>query len=448
MARSTDVDIAALRDPARWTVTILPCPKRQSRAQGPRYQTGATFCQGAVEALDRLGDAADFTLKLDACLELWSARTTTGQYEGLRELGEKAEALARGLDDGPRLAQVQLRQAEAVALTGVIPGTLESAIERAREAFERARPGDLRTRGYAQFVVGHACRGLGRIAEAVREFGAGLALFAEVDRYGEEPGLVFPIYVSLSAWCSEAYATSGDFQQAFASAREALRVATDIHHPTSLAVANRYLGYVHILRGEMETAVPFLERALTIASEHDLFLATILFTSSHAYALILLGERERGLECLARGLEKSTGAKITPRWHHYATVTASAYLAAGCPEEARAEIRQGLAAATELNAWGHRAPWLRLEAEVLAQGDPAGARERLEEALALAAALAMRPEVAHCHLGLGKLDRRTGDGVKAQEHLTTAATMYREMDMGFWLEQAEAELRPPHRNSP
>ena len=379
-----------------------------------RYQTGAKSYQGAVEALDRLGDAADLTLKLDACLELWSARSTVGQYEGLRELVEKAEALARVLDDGPRLARVQLRQAEAVALTGVITGTLESAIEKAREAFERADPRDLRTQSYARFIVGHACRGLGRVAEAVREFGAGLALFAEVDRYGEEPGLVFPIYVSLSVWCSEAYATSGDFRQAFASARDALRVATDIHHPASLAVANRYLGYVHILRGEIETAVPFLERALTIASEHDQFLAASLFTSSHAYALILLGERERGLECLARGVEKSTGvaitpgARATPRWHHYATVTASAYLAAGCPEEARAEIRQGLAAATERNAWGYRSPWLRLEAEVLAQGDPAGARERLEEALALAAELEMRPEVAHCHLGLGTLYRRTG----------------------------------------
>jgi len=31
--------------------------------------------------------------------------------------------------------------------------------------------------------------------------------------------------------------------------------------------------------------------------------------------------------------------------------------------------------------------------------------------------------------------------VKAQEHLTTAATMHREMDMPFWLEQAEAERR-------
>jgi hypothetical protein len=53
----------------------------------------------------------------------------------------------------------------------------------------------------------------------------------------------------------------------------------------------------------------------------------------------------------------------------------------------------------------------------------------------------MRPLVAHCHLGLGKLYRRTGKREQAQAHLTTATTMDREMDMRFWLEQAEAELR-------
>ena len=45
---------------------------------------------------------------------------------------------------------------------------------------------------------------------------------------------------------------------------------------------------------------------------------------------------------------------------------------------------------------------------------------------------------AHCHVGLGKLYRRTGDGAKAEEHLTTARAMYREMDMGFYLAQADA----------
>ena len=49
--------------------------------------------------------------------------------------------------------------------------------------------------------------------------------------------------------------------------------------------------------------------------------------------------------------------------------------------------------------------------------------------------------VAHCHLGLGKLYRRTGQREQAQEHLTSAAAMYREMGMTYWLEQAETEMR-------
>jgi hypothetical protein len=53
----------------------------------------------------------------------------------------------------------------------------------------------------------------------------------------------------------------------------------------------------------------------------------------------------------------------------------------------------------------------------------------------------MRLLVAHCHLGLGKLYRRTGKREQAQEHLTTATTMYREMGMTDWLEKAEAEMR-------
>ena len=53
----------------------------------------------------------------------------------------------------------------------------------------------------------------------------------------------------------------------------------------------------------------------------------------------------------------------------------------------------------------------------------------------------MRPLIAQCHLGLGKLALRTGKKQEAQEHLTTATTMYREMDMAYWLKQAEAELK-------
>ena len=62
-------------------------------------------------------------------------------------------------------------------------------------------------------------------------------------------------------------------------------------------------------------------------------------------------------------------------------------------------------------------------------------------AMTLASELEMRPLVAHCHFGVGKFQRWTGDLVGAREQLTTAAMMYSEMNMRFWLEKAEEELR-------
>jgi hypothetical protein len=61
--------------------------------------------------------------------------------------------------------------------------------------------------------------------------------------------------------------------------------------------------------------------------------------------------------------------------------------------------------------------------------------------MALASDRGMRPLVGHCHLGLSRLYRRTHQREQAREHLSTATGMYREMDMRFWLEQAEAEMK-------
>jgi hypothetical protein len=56
-------------------------------------------------------------------------------------------------------------------------------------------------------------------------------------------------------------------------------------------------------------------------------------------------------------------------------------------------------------------------------------------------ALGMRPLVAHCHLGLGKLYRRMGQRKQAQEHQPRATTMYREMGMTYWLDRVSTELK-------
>ena len=58
----------------------------------------------------------------------------------------------------------------------------------------------------------------------------------------------------------------------------------------------------------------------------------------------------------------------------------------------------------------------------------------------MAREMGMRPLEARCDLGLGLLDRRTGNRDHAHEHLTIATTMYHEVNMTYWLEQAKAEM--------
>jgi tetratricopeptide (TPR) repeat protein len=124
-----------------------------------------------------------------------------------------------------------------------------------------------------------------------------------------------------------------------------------------------------------------------------------------------------------------------------------AYLLAGREADARAAAPRALGLARQHKERGHEAYTLRLLGEIAAHKDLPDAREaedHYRQALALAEELGMRPLMAHCHVGLGKLYRRSGDNEKSKTHLTNGVAMMREMEMGFWLERAEAELAATH----
>jgi hypothetical protein len=96
------------------------------------------------------------------------------------------------------------------------------------------------------------------------------------------------------------------------------------------------------------------------------------------------------------------------------------------------------------NERGHEAWSLRLLGEIGSHADSLeveATEAHYRQAMDLAIELGMRPLVAHCQFGLGKLYRTTGKPQVTQEHLATATTMYRDMGMTYWLEQAEAEMR-------
>jgi hypothetical protein len=84
---------------------------------------------------------------------------------------------------------------------------------------------------------------------------------------------------------------------------------------------------------------------------------------------------------------------------------------------------------------------LRLLGMIEVDGD-SGATDRgeghLREAIALAKARELRPELAHSHCELGRFLARSGRSEAARRHLESAVALYRAMEMRFWLSQVEA----------
>jgi tetratricopeptide (TPR) repeat protein len=116
---------------------------------------------------------------------------------------------------------------------------------------------------------------------------------------------------------------------------------------------------------------------------------------------------------------------------------------AGRLAEAHTLTERTLALARQHQERGHQAYALRLLGEITTRRTPPE-REQAEshyrQALTLAEELGMRPLIAHCHLGLGKLYVTIRRHTEARAVLSAAIELYRAMEMTFWLPQAEAVL--------
>jgi tetratricopeptide (TPR) repeat protein len=116
---------------------------------------------------------------------------------------------------------------------------------------------------------------------------------------------------------------------------------------------------------------------------------------------------------------------------------------AGRMDDARAHAEQELDLARAGGERDAETRALRLLGDACAASDRPDVErsERcFQDSLILAEELGMRPQAARAHLGLGRLYRRAGRLQQAQAHLATATAMFREMEMRFWREQAEADM--------
>jgi class 3 adenylate cyclase/tetratricopeptide (TPR) repeat protein len=403
----------------------------------------------ALDAIGRLPETRErLEETVDLRLELRNAVWPIGRLDRTLDSLRGAQALAERLGDRRRLGEVLAHLAGYLVLTG----DPQRAMETAGEVLTIASDvDDLGLRARADSILAWAHLTAGDFRGAVKTYGRAIATLEgplAQERLARHSALAIGTYAFL-VW---ALAELGEFEAARAPAEEAFRIANAANRPFGQLQASFGLGFLHLRRGEFARAIPVLERALEICRVSNL--RALAF---HGVAAFLGGSyawsgRVGDAIALLDPVVAQTATMGAWFDHIIAIVPlGEAYLLAGNLDEARRLGKRAVDVCVAHRERGHHAWALRLLGEVAGAGpsaDRAVAERHYRQALALANELGMRPLVAHCHLGLGRLDRRTGYPAEAEEHLSTAANMYREMEMTFWLEKAEAALEPPHGNSP
>jgi predicted ATPase/class 3 adenylate cyclase len=416
---------------------------RLASARSANLEAAKSFEQ-ALHVLEALPESQStleqgFELRLELRVVLSQLGTGQRMLECLRE----AEALAERLNDDRRRGRVYA----FMTVTHSLLGEVNEALVTGSRALEIAgRLGDLRLRILATSYLVQANFLRGEY-DRVIELATGNLAALPADRVYENFGLVVPPSVWDRAWLVMSLTELGRFGEAAKYEAEATRLAEATQHAFTIGFAHFAAGMLHLLRGDWTQARSRIEVLVAVARTGNLILHLPRAVASSAWALAQLGEASEALTRLREGeqlLERQAarGIAFHRAWGYHALGRAGLGIH-GLDEARRLGCR---GAETSQGYPGFAAHALHLLGDIATHPDRFDAESGeayYRQALALAEPRGMRPLVARCHLGLGKLSRHTGKRQEAQEHLTTAATMCREMGMRFWLEQAETEMRRP-----
>jgi len=318
--------------------------------------------------------------------------------------------------------------------------------ERAVKAAERSLAIAASFGNFGLHVVAR-CR-LGQANHALGKYGRGAEIFRQTiaslhgDLVHEHFGMAaFPSVWSRS-WLAWSLAERGEFTEGVAVCEEAARIAESADHAYSRVQAAFGLGTLYVIQGRADLAIPALEQGLVVARLENIRFLIPFITGPLGAAYALADQLDRSVALLEQTVEQAVTMRLMANHALRLVWLGQAYLLAGRRKDALNVARRALQTAEERRETGQRAYAHCFLGDIAASADepdvPA-AQVAYHEASGLAEALAMRPLVAHYHLGLGTLCFRTGRLNEAREHLTIAETMYREMQMRVWLEKAEVK---------
>jgi class 3 adenylate cyclase/tetratricopeptide (TPR) repeat protein len=391
------------------------------------------FFEQALAALGHLpDDAAHRALGVDLRDELARVLVPAGEHPRMVAMLRETETIAAGLEDDARLARTLSLLCGAYWEVGNSEGALETG-ERAVALARRAGSTDLQV--MANYSLGGALRAIGDYPRAIALLRANLALTSG-ERATEYFGMTGAASVLTRGHLAWSLAEIGEFGEAVEHADEAIRLAQAAGDAFSQAHAQLALGGTLLRQGRLAEAIPVLERGLAISRDAPFLFAPLAGDLGVIYALS--GRGEAGIELGLRAVAQAERMGRLGRLSLIVTHLAEAYYFTGRREDALLQAERALRLALERGERGNQVYAERLVGLLAADAEPRhvdDARRHLGAALALGETLGMRPLVARCHLGLGRLARRLGETDVARVHLDLARSMLETMQMKYWLDR-------------
>ena len=405
------------------------------------YREAVVCYEQALVALAHLPDSRAATEQaIDLRLGLRTTLNTLGETpERMLDHLRTTEVLAQTLGDQLRLGQVYAVMSSSFWAVADV----DCAIVSGQRALALAATlGHVGLQARVHLILGRAYYDMGDYARAVESLERNVVTL-QGDLLYEHFGANNIVAASSRAWLSRCHAERGAFTEGLAMAEEVLQIAETVNHPFSLIEACSVASALYLRQGEVQRAIPMLERAMGLCQDWHIPLFVPGQTAALGMAYALAGRGAEGLALAEQGVEQAV-AGSNPRF--LASVVAclsEAYLLAGRLEEAHQRAAQALDHARQYTQRGNQAWALWLLGESTARQaspevEPAVSHYR--QAIALAEELGMRPLQAHCHRSLGMLYVATSQREQARAALSTAMEMYHAMEMTFWLPQTGAAL--------
>ena len=382
---------------------------------------------------------------LDIRLSLRSSLYALGELETMHTHLREAEALAEELGEVRRMGWVAIHMGEYSRQTGNFREAVAS-IERARDIATQL--GDQPLRLTAERYLGMARHAVGEYRLAAEHMRTEAELPTEgsamVGFRATQAGSPEGFRAVSLGWLARCLAEVGEFTEGIERGREAIRLAEENNRPYTIVSACWGLGYLYGVKGDFDSAILLLDRAL--ACTRGAGLVRLLPQVMRALGLVQahMGRIPEGTALLEEALALAQTIRLRVAESNSLVLLGEVQILGGRLEEARASGSQALRIARERGQRGDEASALHLLGDVASRIEPAdqtSAELHIDAATLLANELSMRPLLARMNLTRARLLDRVGAYDDARQALASAENQFRQMGMRFWLEVAEVEGR-------